>query len=208
MDSSKFSCLLHAARYFTLEVITGCGRPPKCDSKSLTSLLRRSCTKSPHRYFLNQANKMRNFGDNTEYDEDDTIKNYPAIERVLNLLRSKLSIETPHKSIIAVDVPLEMESEESYENLNRTNITNDSEHSMRNAVTVAFNCDRQLENETIIDSSRSRANEDVNLIVKCEVETNITSIRDRAIDIVPAGRRKYFIARQLALRSLKSRHPS
>jgi hypothetical protein len=155
---------------------------------------------------------MRNFCDNAAHDEEEeTSESYPAIERVLKLLREKLSISTLVKPSLSIDEPLAINSEENYEDLNRKNLNSTSsvdnnEHSVRKIATEGSNNYQQLEIATESDCSQSTI--EINFNPKSVIEEDINSIRDRAADILPAGRRKYFIAQQLAYRSLQSLHPS
>jgi hypothetical protein len=154
---------------------------------------------------------MRNFCDNAAHDEEEeTSESYPAIERVLKLLREKLSISTLVKPSLSIDEPLAINSEENYEDLNRKNLNStssvDNEHSVRKIATEGSNNYQQLEIATASDCSQSTI--EINFSPKSVIEEDINSIRDRAADILPAGRRKYFIAQQLAYRSLQSLQPS
>jgi hypothetical protein len=154
---------------------------------------------------------MRNFCDNAAHDEEEeTSESYPAIERVLKLLREKLSISTLVKPSLSIDEPLAINSEENYEDLNRKNLnftsSVDNEHSVRKIATEGSNNYQQLEIATESDCSQSTI--EINFNPKSAIEEDRNSIRDRAADILPAGRRKYFIAQQLAYRSLQSLQPS
>lgn len=151
--------------------------------------------------------KMRNFGDNADHGEnEETSDNYPAIERVLKLLRAKLCISTLVKS---VDEPLETISKEFHENHNDANLSSiDSELSVPKLATEGSYHQQRLEFATKLDCSQSTIKDDFNFDPKSLIDVDKNSIRDRAADILPAGRRKYFIARQLAYRSLQSFRPS
>lgn len=150
---------------------------------------------------------MRNFGDNADYGgNEETSDNYPAIERVLKLLRAKLSISTLIKSL---DEPLETISKEFHENHNDANLSSiDSEQSVLKIAAEGSYHHQRLEFATKLDSSQSTINNGLNFDLKSLIDVDVNSIRDRAADILPAGRRKYFIARQLAYRSLQSFRPS
>jgi hypothetical protein len=153
---------------------------------------------------------MSNFFGNADHDEEETSDNYPAIERVLKLLREKLSISSLVKPSLTIDEPLEINSEENYEILNRTNLNStssvDREHSVRKIATGGSKNHQRLEIANEFDCGQSTI--DINFNPKSAIDKSINSIRDRAADILPAGRRKYFIAKQLAYRSLHSLQPS
>jgi hypothetical protein len=154
---------------------------------------------------------MRSFCDDAAHDdEEETSDSYPAIERVLKLLREKLSISTLVKPSLSIDEPLAMHVEANYDDLQWANLNStssvDNEHSVRKIATEGSNNYQRLEIATESDCSQSTI--EINFNPKSVIEEDVNSIRDRAADILPAGRRKYFIAQQLAYRSLQGLQPS
>lgn len=155
---------------------------------------------------------MRDSGDNVANDKRvETSDNYPAIERVLKLLRVKLSISTVIERNLSVDGTIE--TEENDDRLNRPNPNStsssvDSEYPVRRIETEGSNHHQRPEIAVKPDCCQSPVDNRLDFNPKSLVEENILSIRNRAAEILPAGRRKFFIARQLAYRSLQSLQPS
>lgn len=154
---------------------------------------------------------MKDLGDYVDNDERvETSDSYPAIERILKLLRAKLNISTITKPNLSVDGPIE--TEENYDRLNRPNLNStssvDSEYPVRRIETEGSNHHQRLEIAVKPDCCRSPVENSLDFNPKSVVEENILNIRNRAAQIMPTGRRKFFIAKQLAYRSLQSLQPS